>query len=76
VTPISRCLVKGANIFLATPAASSVIRLFKQPCSNRARFFGLWLRTDDQSRQTPIEIKRGPNSGPRPGGFAAPEELW
>ena len=41
LTPISRPLVKGANIFLAAPAANSVVRFFKQLYSNRARFFGL-----------------------------------
>jgi hypothetical protein len=76
MTPISRPLVKGANIFLAAPAANSVIGLFKQRYSNRVRFFGLWLRTKDESRQTPIRIKRGPNDGLRPGGVAAPEERW
>jgi hypothetical protein len=86
VTPISRPLVKGhplagrssrgATIFLAAPATNSVIGFFKQPCSNRVRFFSLWLRTKDESRQTPIEIKRGSNGGLRPGGFAAPEERW
>jgi len=76
VTPISRPLVKGANIFLAARAANSVIGFFKQRYSNRVRFFGLWLRTKDESRQTPIRIKRGSNGGLRPGGVAAPEERW
>ncbi len=40
MTPISRPLVKGANIFLAARAANSVIGFFKQWYSNRARFFG------------------------------------
>jgi len=61
---------------LAAPAANAVIGFFEQQYSNRVRFFSLWLRTKDESRQTPIRIKRGSNGGLRPGGFAAPEERW
>jgi len=61
---------------LAALAANSIVGLFKRQSSNRVRFFGLWLRTQDGSRQTPIRIKRGSSDDLRPGGFAAPEERW
>ena len=35
-----------------------------------------WLRTHDESRRSPIRIKRRPNCGLCPGGLAAPEERW
>jgi hypothetical protein len=35
---------------------------FEQQRSNRARFFSSWLRTSDESRQTPMRIKRWPTS--------------
>ena len=51
-------------------------RCVQRSCSNRTRFFGLWLRTHHGSRQTPIRIKHRPNRSLRPGGMAAPEEYW
>jgi hypothetical protein len=38
------------------------LRFFEQQRSNRARFFSLWLCTSDESRQTPMRIKRRPTS--------------
>jgi hypothetical protein len=61
---------------LAAPTANVSFRALQRQRSNRARFFGLWLRTNDGSRQTPIRIKRRPNGGLRLGGMAAPEERW
>jgi hypothetical protein len=77
VTPISRLVVKGTNNFFGGADRQWLsFRSLQRQRSNRARFFGLWLRTNDGSRQTPIRIKRRPNDGLRLGGMAAPEERW
>ena len=74
MTPISRSLVKGRTNFFWQRQLPISHSLLPATVSNRARFFGLWLRPHHGSRQTPIRIKQRPDRGLRPGGIAAPQK--
>jgi hypothetical protein len=76
-SPISRPLVKGMNIFWPRQRPMSFIAFRRSAAGCVAPGSSVsWLRTHDESRRSPIRIKRRPNSGLCPGGLAAPEERW